>query len=685
MAKSQKNNYNKSSLELLLDFQTRLQGVGNSLAADLEKLISSTDAALLKTIINNLPSAKESVKHQMWRLNKLTKEIEKIRAKGFDLAEVKAYGYGSEVVKKAGSTVAKLADNRGKIFKKELSDKKVSDIVDYHPVDGKSISQWFAKMKADDLNRITQTVQRATVEGMSVANVVKAIRGTKENDYKDGVLETTRNAATMTARTVINGVASNAMLETCAENSDVIDGIKFVATLDAKTCPFCGSYDGKIWKPDEAALVKRPPLHPNCRCTVIPYIDMGENLEGERPAANADFDKLAEDSYNQQAREKGWKRRYEDLSPSTRMKYYYQAQKDYTKKTGKPAYRQVKGDTTFKEYFEKQDTAFQKAWLGPKRYELYRQGEYDHLQLANPDTGYVVPVSELENVTEPQTAFSVPDSKGARKIIDEIESREEIKELDSVIKTRKAELEKAQADFDDALKNKNWTEYSRAYNEKRLAKEALENAEKAKREATRDEIINRLFPIDDQNSINRTNARKAQIAIKGQQAQNAAMGLDFVARILDNTSNAALPLDTVKVTSTRRRRSYYQPQTNTIYLTIRQDSIREETAPHETGHAVESLSKQIWDNTERFYIEITTDENGKRKPLEKLYKGKKEQYREAVIPTPNKYTTKEYRKRNGDFDGTEMVSVFFEELYKDPAELIKNCPEYYDGMIECLK
>ena len=62
---------------------------------------------------------------------------------------------------------------------------------------------------------------------------------------------------------------------------------------------------------------------------------MGPELEGEGPAA-ADFDKLAQDAYNKQAREKGWKRRFDDLSPSTRLKYYYQAQKDYTKQTGKP-------------------------------------------------------------------------------------------------------------------------------------------------------------------------------------------------------------------------------------------------------------------------------------------------------------------------------------------------------------
>jgi SPP1 gp7 family putative phage head morphogenesis protein len=388
--------YNKTPYELLLDFQTRLQGVGNSLAADIGAIISKTDKALLNTVINSIPSGQSSVKAQMRALEKMVRQIEQIRAEGFTLAERHFMDAGPEIAERAGNTVSRFAEAGGAKLAKALSAKKIDEILNYHPVDGKSISQWFHAMRTSDLERITQTVQRASVEGMSISKVVSAIRGTKENGYRDGILETTRQSASTTARTIVNGVASNSMLETCAENADAIDGIKFVATLDAKTCPFCGSFDGKIWKPDEAALVKRPPLHPNCRCTVIPHIETGDGTEGKRPAANADFDKLAEETYNRQAREKGLERRYEDLAPSTRLKYYYQAQKQYEKDTGKPAFSQVKGDVSFKDYFEGQPESFKRSWLGPKRYELYKEGKYNPMSLGNPDTGYRVPVEDLK-------------------------------------------------------------------------------------------------------------------------------------------------------------------------------------------------------------------------------------------------------------------------------------------------
>ena len=388
--------YNKTPYEMLLDFQTRLQGVGNSLAADIGTIISKTDRALLNTVINSMPSGQSSVKTQMRALEKMVRQIELIRAEGFSLAERHFMDEGPEIVQRAGSTITRFAEAGGARFARALSPKKVDEILNYHPVDGKSISQWFHAMQASDLERITQTVQRASVEGMSISKVDSALRGTKENGYRDGILETTRQSASTTARTIVNGVASNAMLETCVKNADVIGGIKFISTLDAKTCPFCGSYDGKIWKPEDAALVKRPPLHPNCRCTVIPWFGTEETPEGNRPAANADFDRLAEEAYNRQAREKGLKRRYEDLAPSTRLKYYYQAQKQYEKDTGKPAYSQVKRDVSFRDYFESQPESFKRSWLGPKRYELYSQGKYNPLSLGNPDTGYVVPVEDLK-------------------------------------------------------------------------------------------------------------------------------------------------------------------------------------------------------------------------------------------------------------------------------------------------
>lgn len=399
--------------EILLDFQTRLQGVANSLGAKLSELISSTDAALLQTIIKNFPRAKAgkaSIRAEMKELEALVKRLEKIRSKGFDVAKNFAFQVASQTADAASKNAAGLIDvqneRNGKSEKKvknatPLSEKTLKDIVDYEPIDGQSIRGWFQRMQEADLRNITQAVYRAASERISVAEISKVIRGTKENNYADGILQTTRSASVSIARTIINGVANNSRIETIIDNADVSDGVRFVSTLDGKTCPHCASFDNRIWGPKEMGMVRRPPLHIGCRCCVVAHVELRDkdgkivDTGATRPAANADFDKLAEEAYNKDARNKGSERRWKDLAQSTRLKYYYQTQKDYEKRTGKPAYRQVAGTTSFKDYFVKQDAAFQRAWLGAKRYELYKAGTLKTSDIFKPSPTYGAKIADL--------------------------------------------------------------------------------------------------------------------------------------------------------------------------------------------------------------------------------------------------------------------------------------------------
>ena len=304
-----------------------------------------------------------------------------------------------------------------------MNEDQLKAIIDGQGIDGATIGEWFSGWQRDDLERISRAVQKATVEQLTVSDIAKQIRGTKENDYNDGILATTRVGAVRLARTVINGVCNNARVETIKANSDVIDGIKFVGTLDGKTCPHCASYDGHIWRGEDMASARRPPIHPNCRCTLVPYVELKDeegnvvDIDAERPAANADFDQLAKDAYNQKAKEKGWKRRFEDLSPSTRLKYYYQAQKDYEKETGKPAYRQVDSNLSFPEYFKQQPDSFKRDWLGAKRYEAYKDGKLTEKAIFAPDLSYTISPSSLVKFVEPE----VPEELA--KLVDEYEKK----------------------------------------------------------------------------------------------------------------------------------------------------------------------------------------------------------------------------------------------------------------------
>lgn len=61
---------------------------------------------------------------------------------------------------------------------------------------------------------------------------------------------------------------------TAAFKASGVDRVEYVATLEAHTCETCGALDGKVLSlKDVAAGMTAPPMHPNCRCVLVPYFD----------------------------------------------------------------------------------------------------------------------------------------------------------------------------------------------------------------------------------------------------------------------------------------------------------------------------------------------------------------------------------------------------------------------------
>lgn len=60
------------------------------------------------------------------------------------------------------------------------------------------------------------------------------------------------------------------------KDSGVVKQVKEVVTLDERTSSECAPHDGKIWDIDDAPIL---PRHPNCRCVLVPYIDVKKVAE----------------------------------------------------------------------------------------------------------------------------------------------------------------------------------------------------------------------------------------------------------------------------------------------------------------------------------------------------------------------------------------------------------------------
>jgi SPP1 gp7 family putative phage head morphogenesis protein len=142
--------------------------------------------------------------------------------------------------------------------------------------------------------------QRITVDGImqrftknnaqEIKNVVSG--GFIAGDTTDQITQRVRQKVTgrtaAQARTVVatavNHAATEAKEQFARQNSDVVRGEKYLATLDSRTTLTCAGFDGEIFPVGEGP---KPPLHYNCRSTRVIVPTEGsllDGLEGERPA-----------------------------------------------------------------------------------------------------------------------------------------------------------------------------------------------------------------------------------------------------------------------------------------------------------------------------------------------------------------------------------------------------------------
>ncbi len=134
------------------------------------------------------------------------------------------------------------------------------------PDGGKLLKTFIDGFTATERQRLTGAIRQGFFEGQTNFQIIKNIRGTKALQYNDGILATTSRNAGSVVRTAVQHVATQARMETLKENSDVVQAVEWVSTLDTKTTAVCRSLDKHRFALHEGP---RPPIHINCRSTVV--------------------------------------------------------------------------------------------------------------------------------------------------------------------------------------------------------------------------------------------------------------------------------------------------------------------------------------------------------------------------------------------------------------------------------
>lgn len=133
------------------------------------------------------------------------------------------------------------------------------------PFQGRFLRDWLADAEEGAAKRVRETIRQGFVEGRSVSQLVREIRGTRALGYRDGVLEISRRGAEAMVRTALTHTAA-ASSKLTYEAMGVTQAT-FLAVLDSRTTLTCASLNGQTFPLETFPW---PPRHINCRSTSMP-------------------------------------------------------------------------------------------------------------------------------------------------------------------------------------------------------------------------------------------------------------------------------------------------------------------------------------------------------------------------------------------------------------------------------
>jgi len=171
-------------------------------------------------------------------------------------------------------------------------------------IEGAPMQQWFDKQSKDFQQRFMNQMRQGIINGESIQDMTRRVRGTQAAGFKDGIMAASRREAQTLVRSSVMASANKAREATFQQNSDVIKGMQWLSTLDQRTSDTCISLDGEAWDMNgnpigatKTAYLGPPPAHFNCRSTLIPLTKSFSELT-KNPAIKKKLDTISTQKKN---------------------------------------------------------------------------------------------------------------------------------------------------------------------------------------------------------------------------------------------------------------------------------------------------------------------------------------------------------------------------------------------------
>lgn len=107
------------------------------------------------------------------------------------------------------------------------------------PFQGVLLKEVWKDLDAQAMKRLRQTIANGFVEGKTTDQIIREVRGTRANNFKDGIVEKSRRDIEAVVRTAIANVAGVAQDNMMEANADLLKAVQWSSTLDLRTSSQC--------------------------------------------------------------------------------------------------------------------------------------------------------------------------------------------------------------------------------------------------------------------------------------------------------------------------------------------------------------------------------------------------------------------------------------------------------------
>lgn len=143
------------------------------------------------------------------------------------------------------------------------------------PLHGDMFSSRIWDNKNELTKHLRQTITQGLIKGESNQKMARNLRDKMNSNYSNALRLVRTETANVLSESTLNGY----------KQSEIVMQYKVLATPSDRTCEVCMRLDGKAFNvEDKQAGLNASPIHPNCRCTEIPYFPEDEEEVTERLA-----------------------------------------------------------------------------------------------------------------------------------------------------------------------------------------------------------------------------------------------------------------------------------------------------------------------------------------------------------------------------------------------------------------